>query len=33
MEVAEKLAAKLGYECVSREVILKASKHFNIPGG
>ena len=30
-EVAEKLAAKLGYECVSREVILKASKHFNIP--
>lgn len=30
-EVAEKLAKKLGYECVSREVMLKASKHFNIP--
>lgn len=30
-EVAEKLAQKLGYECISREVILKASEHFNIP--
>ncbi len=30
-EVAEKLCARLGYECVSREVILKASRHFNIP--
>lgn len=30
-EVAEKLCAKLGYECVSREVILKASEHFNTP--
>lgn len=30
-EVAEKLAAKLGYECVSREIVLEASKHFNIP--
>lgn len=30
-EVAEKLAKKLGYECVSREVMLKASTHFNIP--
>jgi cytidylate kinase len=30
-EVAEKLAQKLGYECLSREVILKASKHFNVP--
>lgn len=29
--VAEKLAAKLGYECVSREVILEASEKFNIP--
>jgi cytidylate kinase len=28
-EVAEKLAAKLGYECLSREIILKASEHFN----
>lgn len=30
-EVAEKLAAKLGYQCVSREIILKASEHFNTP--
>ena len=30
-EVAEKLCAKLGYECVSREIILKASEHFNTP--
>ncbi len=30
-EVAGKLCAKLGYECVSREVILKASEHFNTP--
>jgi cytidylate kinase len=30
-EVAEKLARKLGYECLSREVILKASEHFNVP--
>jgi cytidylate kinase len=30
-EVAEKLTAKLGYECISREIILEASKHFNIP--
>ncbi len=30
-EVAEKLAAKLGYTCISREVLLEASKHFNIP--
>jgi cytidylate kinase len=30
-EVAEKLARRLGYECVSREIILEASKHFNIP--
>ncbi len=29
-EVAEKLAQKLGYECISREVILKASEHFNV---
>jgi len=31
MEIAEKLSEKLGYECVSREVLLKASKDFNIP--
>jgi cytidylate kinase len=30
-EVAEELAAKLGYACISREIILEASKHFNIP--
>jgi cytidylate kinase len=30
-EVAEKLAQKLGYECISREVLLKASEQFNIP--
>ena len=30
-EVAEKLANRLGYKCISREIILEASKHFNIP--
>ena len=30
-EVAVKLAQKLGYTCISREVILKASEHFNVP--
>lgn len=30
-EVAEKLAAELGYECISREILLEASKEFNIP--
>jgi cytidylate kinase len=30
-EVAEKLAEKLGYECISREVLLEASREFNIP--
>jgi cytidylate kinase len=30
-EVAERLAARLGYACISREIILEASKHFNIP--
>lgn len=30
-EVAEKVARKLGYECYAREVILDASKEFNIP--
>ena len=30
-EVAEKLAAKLGYDCISREILLAASKEFNIP--
>jgi cytidylate kinase len=30
-EVAERLARKLHYECISREIVLAASKHFNIP--
>jgi hypothetical protein len=30
-EVAEKLCARLGYRCLSREIILKASEHFNTP--
>lgn len=30
-EVAEKLAEKLGYKCVSRKVLLDASHQFNIP--
>jgi cytidylate kinase len=30
-EVAEKLARKLNYECISREIILETSEHFNIP--
>lgn len=30
-EIAQKLSQKLGYECISREVLLEASKDFNIP--
>ena len=30
-EIAEKVAQRLGYECVAREVLLEASKDFNIP--
>ena len=30
-EVAEKLAQKLNYECISREIILEACAEFNIP--
>lgn len=30
-DVAEKLAGKLGYECLSRDVLLEASDEFNIP--
>ena len=30
-EVAEKLAERLGYECISREILLEASDHFHIP--
>ncbi len=29
--VAEKLAQKLGYECISRDILLDASEEFNIP--
>ncbi len=30
-DVAEKVAARLGYGCISREVLLEASKRFSIP--
>jgi len=30
-EVAEKLAQSLGYECLSRDILLEASERFNIP--
>jgi cytidylate kinase len=30
-EVAEKLAQRLGYECISRDILLEASDEFNIP--
>jgi cytidylate kinase len=30
-EVAEKLAYKLGYACISRDILLEASDEFNIP--
>ena len=30
-EVAEELALKLGYECISRDILLEASHEFNIP--
>ncbi len=30
-EVAEKVAQKLGYECISRDVLLEASEEFNVP--
>ena len=29
-EVAEKVAQELGYECISREILLEASEHFHI---
>jgi len=29
--IAEKVAQQLGYECIAREVLLEASKEFNIP--
>ena len=30
-EVAEKVASDLGYECISRDILLEASEEFNIP--
>jgi cytidylate kinase len=30
-EIAEKVADKLGYECIYRALLLEASEHFNIP--
>ena len=30
-EVAEKVAQRLGYDCISREILVEASEHFNIP--
>jgi cytidylate kinase len=30
-EIAEKLAARLDYRCISRDILLEASKEFNIP--
>ena len=29
-EIAEKLAQKLGYDCISREILLRASEQFNV---
>ena len=29
--IAEKLAQRLGYKCISRDILLEASEHFNIP--
>lgn len=29
--VAEKVAERMGYQCIAREVLLEASEHFNIP--
>ena len=30
-EVAEKLAERLNYECISRDILIEASAHFNTP--
>lgn len=30
-DVAEKLAQRLGYECISRDILLEASDEFNLP--
>ena len=29
-QVAEKVAEKLGYECIAREILIEASKEFNV---
>ena len=30
-EVAEKLAERLNFDCISRDILIEASEHFNIP--
>ena len=30
-EIAEKVARKLNYECLSRDIVLEASEEFNVP--
>ena len=30
-EIAENVAERLGYDCISREILIEASKDFNIP--
>ena len=30
-KIAEELALRLGYECISRDILIEASDHFNIP--
>ena len=30
-EIAEKVAQKMGYECVSREIILSAAQKYGVP--
>lgn len=30
-EIAEKLAERLNYDCISRDILIEASEHFNIP--
>ncbi len=30
-EIAEQLARNLGYQCISRDILLEASTHFNVP--
>ena len=30
-EIAEEVAHKLGYQCLSRDILLEASEHFDIP--